>query len=178
LRADRKTVWVEGEPFAPDELRKRHPQLSDLKPTFALVLDGRGLGQYRRIVSNTENSFTVEPEWEIVPDSSTHIMVGMAYVETLWIDNTEEHTANWTGFWGNCFGNVIDGHILRDGEGLYLWAWHNRLPSPLAFNDIIGSRVIGRGNIVFRGPLVFGNTVRFCEVVDFRYRPSMHIQPV
>jgi len=178
LRADRKTVWVEGKPFAPDELRKRHPQLSDLKPTFALVLDGRGLGQYRRIVSNTENSFTVEPEWEIVPDSSTHIMVGMAYVETLWIDNTEEHTANWTGFWGNCFGNVIDGHILRDGEGLYLWAWHDRLPSPLAFNDIIGSRVIGRGNIVFRGPLVFGNTVRFCEVVDFRYRPSMHIQPV
>jgi hypothetical protein len=178
LRADRKTVWVEGEPFAPDELRKRHPQLSDLKPTFALVLDGRGLGQYRRIVSNTENSFTVEPEWEIVPDSFTHIMVGMAYVETLWIDNTEEHTANWTGFWGNCFGNVIDGHILRDGEGLYLWAWHDRLPSPLAFNDIIGSRVIGRGNIVFRGPLVFGNTVRFCEVIDFRYRPSMHIQPV
>jgi hypothetical protein len=178
LRADRKTVWVEGKPFTPDELRKRHPQLSDLKPTFALILDGCGLGQYRRIISNTEDSFTVEPEWEIVPDSSTYIMVGMAYVETLWIDNTEEHTANWTGFWGSCFGNVIDGHVLRDGEGLYLWAWHHSIPSPLAFNDIIGSRAIGRGNIVLRGPLVFGNTIRFCEVIDFRYRPSMHIQPV
>ncbi len=178
LRADRKTVWVEGKPFAPNELSKRHPQLRNLKPTFVLVLDGRGLGQYRRIVENTENSFTVEPEWDIVPDKTTYIMIGMAYVETLWIDNTEEHTANWTGFWGNCFGNVIDGHILRDGGGLYLWAWHGSLPSPLAFNDIIGSRVIGRGNIVLRGPLVFGNTIRFCEVVDFRYRPSMHIQPV
>lgn len=178
LRADRKTVWVEGEPFKPEELRKRDPQLNDLKPTFVLVLDGRGLGQYRRITNNTENSFTVDPEWDVVPDETTYVMVGKAFVETLWIDNTEEHTANWTGFWGNCFGNVIDGHILRDGEGLYLWAWNETSPSPLAFNDIIGSRVIGRGNIVFRGPLVFGNTIRFCEVVGFRYRPSMHIQPV
>lgn len=40
---------------------------------------------------------------------------------TLWIDNTEEHTANWTGFWGFNLGHVIDGHVLRDGEGLYLW---------------------------------------------------------
>ncbi|MGQ9519436.1 MAG: glycosyl hydrolase family 28-related protein [Candidatus Fervidibacter sp.] len=178
VKADRKTVWVEGKPFAPDELRKRHPQLSNLIPTFALILDGRGIGQYRRIVNNTENSFTVEPEWDIVPDRTTYIMVGMAFVETLWIDNTEERTANWTGFWGNCFGNVIDGHILRDGEGLFFWAFHDSIPSPVAFNDIIGSRVIGRGNIVFLGPLVFGNTIRFCEIVEFRYKPSMHIQPV
>ncbi len=175
VKADSKTVTVEGSPFTPEELRKRHPQLSDLKPCFALVIDGRGLGQYRRIVDNTANSFTVEPEWDIVPDNTTVIAIGMAYVETLWVDNTEEHTANWTGF---CVGNVVDGHILRDGEGLYLWSWDDRAPCPLAFNDFIGSRILGRGNFVLRGALVFGNTIRFCEVVDFRYRPSMHIQPV
>ena len=31
--------------------------------------------------------------------------------------------------------------------------------------------------IVLRGPLVFGNTIRFSEVVHFGYRPSLHIQP-
>ncbi len=128
-------------------------------------------------MENTESSFTVEPEWDVVLDESTWIMVGMAYVEHLWIDNTEEHTANWTGFWGNNMGHVVDGHILRDGSGFYLWAWKRDAPSPVAYCDIIGSRVIGRGNISMLGPFVFGNTIRFSEVVDFRYRPSFHIQP-
>ncbi|MBW3622266.1 MAG: hypothetical protein KY468_02525 [Armatimonadetes bacterium] len=89
----------------------------------------------------------------------------------------EWYTANGSGFWGNNYGHVVDGHVLRDGEGLYLWAWNTDAPSPVAFCDLIGSRTVGRGNITLRGPLVFGNTVRFSEVVDFRYRPSLHIQP-
>jgi len=176
-RADRSTVTVEGTPFTEEELKKKHPPLGSLQGTFVLVLDGRGLGQYRRIVANTANTFTVEPEWDVVPDDSTYAMVGLAYVETLWIDNTEEHTASWTGFWGNNWGHVIDGHVLRDGSGLYLWAWNQDSPSPVAFCDVIGSRVIGRGTISLLGPLVFGNTIRFSEVVDFRYRPDFHIQP-
>jgi hypothetical protein len=141
------------------------------------VIDGRGLGQYRLVTGNNDNSFVVEPEWDVVPDDSTWIMVGMAYLEHLWIDNTEEHTANWTGFWGNNLGHVVDGHVLRDGSGFYLWAWKRDAPSPVAYCDIIGSRVISRGNISMLGPFVFGNTIRFSEVVDFRYRPSFHIQP-
>ncbi|MBN2138629.1 MAG: hypothetical protein JW720_12550 [Sedimentisphaerales bacterium] len=144
---------------------------------FILVLDGPGLGQYRRIKSNTENTLAVETPWLVPPDRTSYVMLVRAYVETLWIDNNEEHTANWTGLWGSNFGNVIDGHVLRDGEGYYFWAWNADSPSPVAFCDLIGSRTIGRGNIRFAGPLVFGNTVRFSEVVDFRYRPSMHIQP-
>lgn len=167
LRGDPTSITVEGAPFRGKKLGG----------TFVLVLDGRGLGQYRRVVANTEEAVTVAPAWDVVPDASTHVMVGYAYVETLWIDNTEEHTANWTGFWGSNFGHVIDGHILRDGAGLYLWAWKRDAPCPVAFCDVIGSRVIDRGTIVLRGPLVFGNTIRFSEVVGFRYRPGFHIQP-
>jgi hypothetical protein len=166
-KAQGNRLWVAGEPFK-----------TDMSDTFVLVLDGRGLGQYRRVVASTEDTLTVEPPWDVVPDASTHVAVNGAYAETLWIDNTEEHTANWTGFWGFNLGHVIDGHVQRDGEGLYLWAWQHENPSPVAFCDLIGSRVVGRGQIVLRGPLVFGNTVRFSEVVDFRYRPSFHIQPV
>jgi len=166
VKADLTSITVAGEPFA-----------ADMSDTFVLVLDGRGLGQYRRVVANTKDTLTVEPAWDVVPNESTYVTVNGAYVETLWIDNTEEHTANWTGFWGFNLGHVVDGHVLRDGEGLYLWAWQRDNPSPVAFCDIVGSRVIGRGQIVLRGPLVFGNTVRFSEVVDFRYRPSLHIQP-
>lgn len=170
-------VVVAGKPFALEEDQRWGNQLRSLAGTFCLVLDGKGLGQYRRVVENTDNTLIVDRPWDVVPDSSTYLMVGLAYVETLWLDNTEEHTANWTGFWGNCFGNVIDGHVLRDGSGLYLWGYNPSMPSAVAFNELIGVRVVERGNIVLRGAPVFGNSIRYSEVTGFRYRPSLHIQP-
>lgn len=166
-RADATSLTVAGSPFEKVKLANE----------FVLVLDGRGLGQYRRVVGNTADALTVAPAWDIVPDGSTLAMVGKAYVETLWIDNNEENTANWTGFWGNNFGHVVDSHSLRNGAGFYLWAWKNDAPSPVAFCDLIGVRIMGRGNISLLGPLVFGNTVRFSEVTGFRYGPGFHIQP-
>ena len=163
---DATRITVDGKPF-----------WTDMRDTYVLVLDGRGLGQYRRVVNHTANSLTVTPAWDVVPDRRSLLTVNGFFAETLWIDNTEEHTANWTGFWGNNVGHVIDGHILRDGAGIYLWGWSADKLTPVAFNDIIGSRVVGRGNIRLLGKLVFANTVRFCEVVDFRVRPGFHIQP-
>ena len=166
-QANRTSLTVAGSPF----------EEKDLRNEFVLVLDGRGLGQYRRVTAHTDDTLTVTPAWDVTPDASTYAMVGRAYVETLWIDNEEEGTANWTGFWGNNFGHVVDGHALRRCEGFYLWAWKRDAPSPVAFCDLIGVRIMGRGNIRMIGPLVFGNTVRFSEVTGFRYGPSFHIQP-
>jgi hypothetical protein len=162
------SIAVEGEPFA--EL--------DLANHFVLVLDGRGIGQYRRLVRHTADTLTVQPRWDVVPDSETHVMAGRFYVEHLWIDNTEEHTANWTGFWGNNVGHVVDGHVLRDGSGYYLWGWNREVPSAVCFIDIIGSRATAGSVVRMIGSPVFGNTIRFSEVTGFRYRPSFHIQPV
>lgn len=153
------------------------PFWTDLTGAYVLVLDGPGFGQYRRVVKSTVDTLTVSPAWDVPPDTTSYLMVNGFFAETLWIDNTEEHTANWTGWWGNAVGNVMDGHILRDGEGIYLWGWSQDTPSPVAFNDLIGCHVINRGNLMMLGTLVFGNTVRFTEVVGYDYRPSFHIQP-
>ena len=166
VAATSERLTVAGDPF-----------WTDMAGTFVLVLDGRGLGQYRQVVGSTANSLTVSPPWAVVPDTSTYLMVNGAFAENLWIDNTEEHTANWSGFWGFNIGHVVDGHILRDGLGFYLWGWRKDDPAPVAFNEIIGSHISGRGNISMIGSMVFANTVRFSEVVDFRQRPSFHIQP-
>ncbi len=160
------SIAVSGEPF-----------WADMTGTFVLVLDGRGFGQYRQVTESTANTLTVFPPWDVVPDESTYLMVNGGFVENLWIDNTEEHTANWSGFWGFNVGHVVDGHVLRDGSGFYLWGWKPESPAPVAFNEIIGSHISGRGNISLIGSMVFANTVRFTEVVDFRYRPTLHIQP-
>jgi hypothetical protein len=175
--ATANTITVPNTPFERGpfvDTKAKEEAYATMNETFVLIVDGKGLGQYRKVVSYTPSTLTLEKPWDIVPDSSTYITIGRAFVETLWVDNTEEHTANWTGWWGNCWGNVIDGQIIRDGEGIYLWAYDSSAPSPVAFNDVIGSKVIGRGQIKFVGPLVFGNTVRSTEITDFRYKPSFH----
>ncbi len=174
LKATANTLTVDGTPFAATQAQIDSHPWNTADGTFVMILDGRGLGQYREVVSFTPNTLTLAQPWEITPDSSTYFCVGKSSVETMWIDNTEEHTANWTGLWGNCWGNVIDGHILRDGEGIYLWAFETNNPTPVAFNDVIGSELITRAQIRLFGPLVFGNTVRSTEITGFRYGPSFH----
>ena len=166
LTANLKTVTVQGEPFD-----------ADMSDTYALIIDGKGIGQYRHVISNTNNTLTLDKEWDIKPDETTYMVVGAFNADHLWIDNTEEHNASWTGFWGNNVGHVVDGHIMRDGGGLTLWAWDDKNPSTVAFVDFIGSRTIGRGGIALIGSPVFGNTIRFCEIIDFSYKPNYHIQP-
>jgi hypothetical protein len=128
--ATENTITVEGEPFNDDLSGHCH---------FVIIGDGRGLGQYREIVSNTENSLTVAPDWHVVPDETTYVIVGAMFAESLWVNNTEEHTAGWSGFWGCNIGHVVKGHLLREGLGFYLWANNPRVPSPVAFCDMVGS---------------------------------------
>ncbi len=160
-------LTVEGRPF-----------LGDMTDCYLLVLSGRGLGQYRRITSYTDDQLVLDRDWDIAPDSSTYFVAGAFFAEHLWIDNTIDDNISWVGFWGNNLGHVVDGAMMRDCGDLTLWAWDKTTPSTVAFVDIIGSRNIGKGTIVFRGSPVFGNTIRMCEVVDFRYRPDFHIDPV
>lgn len=153
------------------------PFNADLVGNHVVVLDGKGVGQYREIVANTDNSITINRPWDVVPNADSYMKVGAAAVECIWLDNTDYHIANWTGLWGNNFGNVIDGHIQHGGNGLFLWSPANAdsgNPRPTLFNDIINCRIIGRGNIVLRGHFVLGNTVRLSEVIGFRYRPNYH----
>jgi hypothetical protein len=163
--ATENTMTVEGEPFEDDLRGHSH---------YVLIGYGRGLGQYREVVSNTENTLTVSPAWDVVPDQTTYAMVAPMFVESLWIDNTEEHTANWSGFWGCNVGHVVRGHILRDGSGFYLWANNGRIPSPVAYCELNGCWLTGRSVVRFLGDMVFGNRITGCEVIGFRYRPSFH----
>jgi len=164
--AGKNSITVVGEPFD-----------VDMSDSYALILDGKGIGQYRRIVSNTKNMLTLEKEWDVVPDQTTVVAVGGSNVEHLWIDNTSDNNASWTGFWGSNLGHVVDGHTMRDGGPFYLWAYHGEMPATVAFIDLIGSRSIGGGGFTILGAPVFGNTIRYCEFVDFRYYPNFHISP-
>ena len=165
-KATENSVTVDGNPFD-----------GDFTDNYAMIIDGKGIGQYRRIAGNTKNQLILEKKWDIIPDETTCITVGGFNVEHLWIDNTSSNNASWTGFWGNNLGHVVDGQIMRDGSPFYLWGWEPDRPATVAFVDIIGSRSIGGGGLGILGAPVFGNTVRYCEFIDFRYYPNFHINP-
>lgn len=165
-KATANSIDVEGTPFE-----------GDYADNYLLVLDGKGIGQYRRILSNTKNRLTLAEDFDIIPDETACLMVGGFNVEHLWIDNTLSNNASWSGFWGNNVGHVVDGIIMRDGAPFYLWGWEPDYPAAVAFVDIIGSRTIGGGGLGILGAPVFGNTVRYCEFIDFRYYPNFHINP-
>lgn len=160
------TITAEGTPFD-----------GDYSDNYIMILDGKGIGQYRRIQSNTKNQLTLDKPFDIVPDETTCFMVGGFNIEHLWIDNTLSNNASWSGFWGNNVGHVVDGMIMRDGAPFYLWGWEPDYPAAVAFVDIVGSRTIGGGGLGILGAPVFGNTVRYCEFIDFRYYPNFHINP-
>lgn len=164
--AEKKSITVKGETFD-----------ADMVGCYVLILDGKGIGQYRRVISSNGSTLTLDKEWDVIPDKTTYIALGGFRVEQLWIDNTSNSNASWSGFWGNNVGHVVDGHISRDGGPFYLWAWSKQAPATIAFVDIIGSRTMGGGGISLLGSPVFGNTVRYCETIDFRYYPTFHIQP-
>lgn len=166
VHADKNSITVAGEPFDVD--------MSDNR---VIILDGKGIGQYRKIISSTKNKLIFDKEWDVVPDLTTVVSVGGFNVEHLWIDNTSDNNASWTGFWGNNVGHVVDGHIMRDGAPFYLWGWAPDRPATVAFIDLIGVRSIGGGGVGILGAPVFGNTIRYCEFIDFRYYPTFHIQP-
>ena len=167
ISASDTSVSFQGNPFP-----------GKLKNSYVVILDGKGVGQYKKVSENSLNTLFFKDIWSIVPDTTTKIVFGGSNVENLWIDNTITNNASWVGFWGNCIGNVIDGQIMRDGGPLYLWAWSKKdKPGVVAFNEIIGTRTIGGGGISLLGKPVFGNTIRFCEVIDFSYYPTFHINP-
>lgn len=174
------SITVEGTPFNRERFkrglglfRSGAPDAEPGTAAFLVILDGRGVGQYRRILESTDNTLELEGEWIVTPDQTSFFAVGNMYVEHLWIDNTEFNTANWTGFWGAHIGHTVDGHIMRGSRGFYLWP--NKERSATLFNDFRGNWLSDQANFEIVGPgIAFGNTYSLNEIYNFFARPTFH----
>jgi hypothetical protein len=121
--------------------------------TIAVVLEGAGIGQTRRVESiNTSTSVvTVSPDWKVKPDSSSLVALGF-YAEQIAIYNnqldgkTEQVTqtdgtnSNGIQVYGGVFDLVANSNYITDcrqGIGVYGLAQRNATPthvSPVYFN--------------------------------------------
>jgi hypothetical protein len=59
---------------------------TSLVDQWVVIIDGKGFGQYRRIISNTSTSpiqITIDRPWALNPDTSSVVSIGAAFVENV-----------------------------------------------------------------------------------------------
>lgn len=78
---------------------------------YLCVMDGRGFGQYRKVIGNDGDKVLIDRPWDVVPDSNTLLTLVQATCNNIWLNNNTEDGNGPTQFvWGGGLDNVIQGH--------------------------------------------------------------------
>ena len=121
-----------------------------LKWSFAVVVNGRGLGEYVRIADNTADRVTLEQSWPVLPAGDVRISVLKGVVENAFCNNRDVNCDNSMMFYG---AGIINNRIRRNRSdnslGISVWsdgdAAAGRL-SPDYFNIFDGNVLEDQGS--------------------------------
>ena len=145
--------------FKLEDLTAQHAkwESGSLKGHWALVVGGKGLGQYRRVVGNTENSLTVAPAWEVVPDATSRVLTKVMVVENCFLRNSYRSCEGGTGYGAMDVANIVEGATFLNTGGLDLGASRSQKDNfrgknvpmycPAFFNDYNTNRVYEGGSL-------------------------------
>jgi hypothetical protein len=98
----------------------QHWEPGRLRDAVLLITHGRGFGQYRRVIDNTEDTLTLESPLRIVPDASSEYSVGKKYLESAFFANLN-NTPSRLSLWLDCIGCVVENHRDVFAGGLDVW---------------------------------------------------------
>lgn len=90
-----------------------------LKDEYVLVVEGKGLGQYRRITGNTLDTITVEEPWLIRPDATSRVAISRFFYKNIVADNTASNNkGNDMRLYGQTLANIFDNNrsVLGDSN--------------------------------------------------------------
>ena len=85
-RVDGTSVTLARDPDPQPKYHWAKPQ--DWRGGAMLILDGKGAGQYRRIVSHSGRDWEIDAPWEIAPDDTSLVQITYYRGRHLYIDNT------------------------------------------------------------------------------------------
>jgi len=114
------------------------------------IVDGRGIGQLRRIVARKGEHVTLDKPWRVVPDATSNIVFTAPppYSQLTIVDNTVVSHAVNIIIWGNARDVVIDGNYTADAPGITLWpirlADDQKVWGGLAFTSVTNN-IMDRG---------------------------------
>ncbi|MCD0490332.1 hypothetical protein LPB86_18995 [Pedobacter sp. MC2016-14] len=85
------------------------------------IIEGKGTGQWRRLLSNTANTVKIEKAWDVVPDQTSHYSI-MRWSAEDWLVKDNILEDNNRGIWFYCGATdlAIVNNKLANSEGIYL----------------------------------------------------------
>jgi len=166
---------------------------------YCVIVGGRGLGQYRRIISNDLLSVQIDRDWNVPPDASSTAVVMKGTVENVLVNNIDRNNDKGSMFYSaGAIGNVIDRQISLNTNGIGIWTLDasyektksKRMLAPDYYNTVMNCKVVDQGGIQLtimgHSPLAgtasslypcLGNHLIFNEVVNVSKKPASFYWP-
>ncbi len=90
--------------------------------SMIIIVSGKGAGQWRHITQNSNNTFTVDQPWLVIPSAGDHFVISVPSFENALIDsNTMTGNPIGIGLYKGAFLNTrISFNTLTDNGGIYL----------------------------------------------------------
>jgi hypothetical protein len=172
IRATQDSVTLAG-PLQPVQYDRPVPLQSYYQEHWIQIAEGPGIGQVRKIVSyridlaNGRITFTVSPQWDVVPaEGTTRVSIGREYWQTYIVANTVDHRkplcqkSNRTNtkagvitLWAQTADSSVEGNRQYDTDGIAFQQLYNaqepgcrecdRVSSYLDFVEIRGNLIDG-----------------------------------
>lgn len=115
ISASGRTITLQGQGTFSSTYNNRYGYIS------IMIIDGKGIGQYRRVQSWSENTFIITSDWDIIPDAtSTFTLVGTNDNVTFY-RNIAENSKEGFLFYGNVIDGVAADNISNNTKGVFIY---------------------------------------------------------
>lgn len=160
---------------------KSFEDYNKIYPLYAMIIDGKGFGQYRAIKTFRDGKFYFNKPFDVLPDTTTVFTVCSSTRHNIWLNNNTEFSNGHSQFIWNCgVENAVIGHEIDMAAGIQLFANYgnkNRQLCFCAFNKVEKCQTRSSGKGLFlrseswageiedsffkRTHGIFGNVIRF-----------------
>ncbi len=143
--------------LAKDPLFKRYAaNAPNWVNTAVCILEGKGVGQYRRVLNHSGRDWEVDEPWAVDPDETSILSIVPFRGRTLIIDNIFEDGGNMQ-LYGMSVENIVSGNkgirmsgFLAWGLNARLWGWQ-----PSWYNQFLNTEIV-EGNSYSHTPALIG----------------------
>ena len=114
----------------------------DWTGSAVFVLDGKGMGQYRRIVKYDGRKVELDEPWTVVPDSTSIVTITMLQRNYMFIDNSFADASVAMQYYGVSIGNIAVGNRSARTAGFKSMALNYHGMQPSWYCQWIGNEIL------------------------------------
>jgi hypothetical protein len=110
----------------------------------ALIVSGRGAGQFRSVQENDAQGIRVTRDWDVQPDASSLVLLHRLMGHCIFHRNAAEDVSVLFQLWGSLYDCTFDGNAVKRSQGMWgLGGWFvqwlgNTLDTAVTFHGGVG----------------------------------------